>query len=587
MKFLFTLVSGILFTISIIAQNVGIGISNPLPDAILQIDAVNKGLVIPRGNATTLSALKYTTVKGLMYYDTTTNNIWIHNGNGLPSGWMNMEGGSLWQKAGVLGNEIKNTNAGGFWSANGEPVKIITLPKPPPVSGEGTRLMWMPAMSAFRVGTLGDLEGTPENEGNYWNIDSIGPWSFSSGVNTVAKGQNSTSMGYYTKARGAYSVAIGFETEAIGQRSMAFGHGSKAGGSRSIAMGFENLAMESNSMALGVQTISNAFSSMAIGIRNDTTPGVSIIHSVPTDPLLYIGNGNSDGFAGPLTRSNAMVILKNGNIGIGTSTPAATLHVKMAGANIFNGFLVDGSFEIFSAHPNFEAGSRLFYYPAKAVFRAGMVTGSQWDNNNTGFQSTAFGVNTTAMGIATTAMGNNTFAKSAFETATGIWNTDYTPLSGTSFNSADRLFVIGNGTSSGARSDAVVVLKNGNVGIGFSAPSNKLQVNGNTEISGFTRLGESANAAPIVKMKKLSGTSSASQGNWVNVPHGLTASKILAVDILMDVPGFVHVTPAYTFQAQYEYQYQVAATNIVVINMSGNSANILSKAFRVLITYEE
>ena len=88
-------------------------------------------------------------------------------------------------------------------------------------------------------------------------------------------------------------------------------------------------------------------------------------------------------------------------------------------------------------------------------------------------------------------------------------------------------------------------------------------------------------------MKKITGVSSAFQNTWVNIAHGLTQSKIIAVDIIMTVPGFINVPPFYTYNAGYEYQYQVAASNIVVINTNGNSGNILSKNFTLVITYEE
>jgi len=58
----------------------------------------------------------------------------------------------------------------------------------------------------------------------------------------------------------------------------------------------------------------------------------------------------------------------------------------------------------------------------------------------------------------------------------GIFNTDYTPSSTTNFVNGDRLFVIGNGTGSLGRSDAVTVLKNGNTGIGTSAPQERLHI---------------------------------------------------------------------------------------------------------------
>ncbi len=83
-------------------------------------------------------------------------------------------------------------------------------------------------------------------------------------------------------------------------------------------------------------------------------------------------------------------------------------------------------------------------------------------------------------------MGCNTTAKSYSETTIGRYNTDYTPNSATLWNASDRLFVIGNGTGTGAnQSNALVVLKNGNTGIGFSTPTNKLEVNGTLKVGAY------------------------------------------------------------------------------------------------------
>ena len=71
------------------------------------------------------------------------------------------------------------------------------------------------------------------------------------------------------------------------------------------------------------------------------------------------------------------------------------------------------------------------------------------------------GLNTRASGTTSTAMGDNTTAQSFVETAIGTYNTNYTPNSATAWDLTDRLFVIGNGTSS-VKSDALVMLKNGN-----------------------------------------------------------------------------------------------------------------------------
>ncbi|MDP6909817.1 MAG: tail fiber domain-containing protein, partial [Flavobacteriales bacterium] len=82
-----------------------------------------------------------------------------------------------------------------------------------------------------------------------------------------------------------------------------------------------------------------------------------------------------------------------------------------------------------------------------------------------------------------TAMGYQTTAPSYLETVIGQFNTTYTPFSTAGWNAADRLFVIGNGTGSSARSNAMVVLKNGNVGVGTSAPVHTLDVVGTAGLS--------------------------------------------------------------------------------------------------------
>ena len=95
-----------------------------------------------------------------------------------------------------------------------------------------------------------------------------------------------------------------------------------------------------------------------------------------------------------------------------------------------------------------------------------------------GDRSVAMGDGTNALGFASTSMGKNTSASSAFETVIGVFNSTYVPASATTFNENDRLFVIGNGETISTRSDAMVVLKNGNVGIGTSTPDTKLTISG-------------------------------------------------------------------------------------------------------------
>jgi hypothetical protein len=59
-----------------------------------------------------------------------------------------------------------------------------------------------------------------------------------------------------------------------------------------------------------------------------------------------------------------------------------------------------------------------------------------------------------------------------------MFNTQYTPTAPLGFSGTDRILVVGNGQIGGPRSDALVILKNGNTGIGTSTPTEKLEVKG-------------------------------------------------------------------------------------------------------------
>ncbi|MBL7985017.1 MAG: hypothetical protein JNM91_08470 [Flavobacteriales bacterium] len=116
------------------------------------------------------------------------------------------------------------------------------------------------------------------------------------------------------------------------------------------------------------------------------------------------------------------------------------------------------------------------------------------------------------------------------------------------------------------------------VGIGVSAPTAELEVNG------FTKLGSNA---PAIKMLKLTGTSAATQGASVSIPHGLSITKILSVDVLLEYAANAWIPDSYINLPGYTFSVIANATNIVLINQNANSGNILSKPVKILITYEE
>lgn len=109
---------------------------------------------------------------------------------------------------------------------------------------------------------------------------------------------------------------------------------------------------------------------------------------------------------------------------------------------------------------------------------------------------------------------------------------------------------------------------------------------GPINVDGFTRLGTVADAAPKVKMKKLIVTGPAVNA-LTSFPTGISDTKILGVNIFMTYSSTWKMPPNYTDTPGYEYNYQVQNGNVVIINKSGNSANIGTKPITILITYEE
>jgi hypothetical protein len=65
------------------------------------------------------------------------------------------------------------------------------------------------------------------------------------------------------------------------------------------------------------------------------------------------------------------------------------------------------------------AGTRMFWYPGKAAFRAGYVSGTDWNDSNIGAYSVAFGENTTASGSNSVAMGGYNTASAYGSVALG------------------------------------------------------------------------------------------------------------------------------------------------------------------------
>lgn len=109
----------------------------------------------------------------------------------------------------------------------------------------------------------------------------------------------------------------------------------------------------------------------------------------------------------------------------------------------------------------------------------------------------AVGRDNRAEGLSSVAIGTQNTAHSFGEVVLGTWAGNYTPLNPFGKNPKDRLFVLGNGESHEARSNALVVLKSGDAsyqgGITLGSPNTTIDTDKDTKlvVYGSTVLSES------------------------------------------------------------------------------------------------
>jgi hypothetical protein len=181
-------------------------------------------------------------------------------------------------------------------------------PGNPPIEGAGVRMMWYADMAAFRAG------GAASNE---WNKDKIGRYSFAAGIGVEASGWTAIGLGNGSEAKGDYSTALG-GGRALGNYSFAVG--GTAIGFFSCAIG--GWADGSSAIAIGNGARAKASDAVSIGSYNDTSDVPNPIIASPVDRIFQLGNGTYN------VRKTALTVLRNGNMGIGTTTPASTLDVS-------------------------------------------------------------------------------------------------------------------------------------------------------------------------------------------------------------------------------------------------------------------
>ncbi|MEQ9402892.1 MAG: tail fiber domain-containing protein [Cyclobacteriaceae bacterium] len=179
------------------------------------------------------------------------------------------------------------------------------------------RMFFNKSKGAFRAG---------RETGSDWDDLNVGGSSFATGFSTIASGSVSFASGLQTEATGAYSFSGGVLTISSGQGSIALGYNNTSSGSNSTTFGSNNHASGSSSVALGNSSFASgrisysqgwnvyarSFAETVIGYSNtDYIPNDTESYD-PADRVFVVGNGNGL-FGDPLERSDALIMLKNGN----------------------------------------------------------------------------------------------------------------------------------------------------------------------------------------------------------------------------------------------------------------------------------
>ena len=121
----------------------------------------------------------------------------------------------------------------------------------------------------------------------------------------LSEGDYSIAIGNGNLARNG-GLALGTNNDAKAFGSVSIGHSNVADSSFSFAAGFANSSSGLKAFAMGENLIASSANSFVIGAFN--LPLGTSNEWIPSEPLFVVGNGN------PVTRSNAFMILKDGNI---------------------------------------------------------------------------------------------------------------------------------------------------------------------------------------------------------------------------------------------------------------------------------
>lgn len=314
-------------------------------------------------------------------------------------------------------------------------------------SGAGVRMVWNPRRAAIRAGVVTGVQ---------WDNANVG----------------------------LISAAWGEDNYAFGTRTMAWGYGNAASGQEATVWGRDNAANGFQSTAWGRSNTAVSFGETVLGIGATTyfpsTNGfLNFQASNATDRVLTVGNAidaNSNGLVDDTERSDALVILKNGNTGIGVSAPSQRMEV--AGRSLFhNGFSADNAALLYRSNTDY-----MFLGPQSGSSANGAAIALYGSTNASGGNTNGMDVNVPNGRVRFNHTGGQfEFRTNSTSGYTGFWELNDQELR-MGHNSTGRAIVIHNGFGERFRIDP-----NGNVGINTGIAAARLHVQGNIRIADGTQ----------------------------------------------------------------------------------------------------
>jgi hypothetical protein len=150
---------------------------------------------------------------------------------------------------------------------------------------------------------------------------------------------------------------------------------------------------------------------------------------------------------------------------------------------------------------------------------------------------------------------------------------------------SDTPLVTGSGTVGQIPYFSAASILSGTTKLTWDNTNFRFEVDGYSRTNSFSQFGGST--APLLKCKKLIGTTGVNQGDVANIAHGVTVTKILSITAHVFYSADSFIEPEFSYTDGFRFSISTDATDIRIVTVTGHSANILSKNIVILMWYEE